>query len=534
MSTTTLQALLGILDDSPTARWNYVDAVGSSTSNPAGLGNAVSLTYSFLQARPSYDSTAPSGFAPLTSEGQAGARLALAQIADIANITFTEVSGEAGQLTFGAGSLSQGTAGFAYYPSFTTQFNGSNIITGVIEDRVGGDIWLRADETASFLPGGDGFHTLIHEALHALGIKHPFEGSTTLPADLEHNGYTVMSYTAAPNSTLLTVSGNSIFTSTVPVRSLMPGDIIAIQHLYGANTGTRTGNDTYRYTQNEVFFETLWDGGGNDTIDASAQTLGSVINLTPGAYSSIALAVTEAETFLRMGISDSFGITLPQGAYTGSSNLAIADGVIIENAIGGSGNDRITGNEAANRLQGGLGDDQIDGGSGIDTAAFAGARAGFSINRSASTLTVSGAEGNDTLTGIERLAFADGGLAFDLDGNAGLAARAIGSLLGGAAVTANPGLNGVVLGILDGGASLEELMTLGLNALGAGTAEAVASLFWTNLVGSTPSASDLQPLVDLINGGMSFGAFGAAAANLDLTASLVNLTGLAETGLVFA
>lgn len=47
--------------------------------------------------------------------------------------------------------------------------------------------------------------------------------------------------------------------------------------------------------------------------------------------------------------------------------VAIAAGVIIENAIGGSGDDRLMGNDAANILRGGGGADELSGGGGSDT-----------------------------------------------------------------------------------------------------------------------------------------------------------------------
>ena len=48
------------------------------------------------------------------------------------------------------------------------------------------------------------------------------------------------------------------------------------------------------------------------------------------------------------------------GGYT------IAQGVVIENATGGSGDDRLTGNAAANELTGGAGEDVLIGGDGAD------------------------------------------------------------------------------------------------------------------------------------------------------------------------
>jgi Ca2+-binding RTX toxin-like protein len=49
-----------------------------------------------------------------------------------------------------------------------------------------------------------------------------------------------------------------------------------------------------------------------------------------------------------------------------NANIAIAYGVTIENAIGGSKNDAITGNAANNKLEGRLGNDDLDGKEGAD------------------------------------------------------------------------------------------------------------------------------------------------------------------------
>ena len=52
--------------------------------------------------------------------------------------------------------------------------------------------------------------------------------------------------------------------------------------------GTRPGDDVYQLSNTETAFTmVIWDGGGSDTLDASAQTLGATIDLNEGAFSSI-------------------------------------------------------------------------------------------------------------------------------------------------------------------------------------------------------------------------------------------------------
>jgi flagellin len=96
--------------------------------------------------------------------------------------------------------------------------------------------------------------------------------------------------------------------------------------------------------------------------------------------------------------------------YTGEDNLGIAHDASIENAIGGSAADTITGNNLDNMITGGGGDDIIDGGDGDDVAVYSGDRNAYTINTSGGTTTVTsgGLEGTDTLTNVEFLQFAAG------------------------------------------------------------------------------------------------------------------------------
>ncbi len=73
----------------------------------------------------------------------------------------------------------------------------------------------------------------------------------------------------------------------------------------------------------------------------------------------------------------------------------------------GSGDDRISGGAGNDTLTGGLGNDTLNGGMGFDTAIFSGLRASYTVTQADGKVTVSGADGVDVLTSIEKLSFTD-------------------------------------------------------------------------------------------------------------------------------
>jgi Ca2+-binding RTX toxin-like protein len=75
---------------------------------------------------------------------------------------------------------------------------------------------------------------------------------------------------------------------------------------------------------------------------------------------------------------------------------------------GDAGADALDGGEGDDTLDGGAGDDQLDGGTGDDTAVFGGNLSSFGPQDFGNSIYVAGAEGRDTLFGMERLRFADG------------------------------------------------------------------------------------------------------------------------------
>jgi len=156
--------------------------------------------------------------------------------------------------------------------------------------------------------------------------------------------------------------GGNVYESDRLPSTPMLNDIATLQYIYGANTSFNAGNTTYRWQRGEKILETIWDGGGTDTIDWSNQTTSALIDLNEGQWSELGPAYDPDETSNRN----------PPEKRT----LTIAYDANIENANGGSVHDEIYGNDLTNYLRGfggnddiylvGGGMDRVDAGAGHD------------------------------------------------------------------------------------------------------------------------------------------------------------------------
>ncbi|MFZ5774075.1 MAG: M10 family metallopeptidase [Thermodesulfobacteriota bacterium] len=523
--------------------------LGGSKWGSGGAGTAAAVSFGFPSSTTLYDAAtafgfygdtnfsgyvASTAFAVFGATEQAAVRGVLQTWANVANITFSEVAADstsAAALRFnytGAPGLAAGTFAVSWFP---------------MDIPAAGDTWVNAAYVYpdGWAAGSQNFLTLLHEIGHALGLKHPhdtglagvvegwpattntlpFTGTDTLTSYSTENA--VMAYNDVPGA------GSPLQADFAPTTP-MALDIAAFQYLYGANTAFNSGDTTYTFRADSRYNETIWDGGGADTIVASGDSA-AVINLTPGAWSQLGLPITYSERN-----STDLTVASARPDLTNANTVCIYDTVTIENAQGGGGNDRITGNTVANRLQGNGGDDSIDGGAGIDTALYSGNRSGYTLTPQSGGFAVqdnSGRDGLDSVSNVERLQFADTRLALDLDGNAGMTAKLLGAVFGAAAV-ANQTYAGLGLGLLDGGMGYATLAGLAVNVAGGTTAEQVVNLLWSNVVGSAPSAEQAQPFVDMLNSGaITSGALATMAADTSLNQANINLTGLAQTGLAY-
>lgn len=312
------------------------------------IGQPATVTYSFSRWQEFYDA-----YDQLTEYQQVQARIALDSWADVANITFIEDASQTTNINFGNFHSIEGQA-FAYLPDSGPQ---------------AGQCWFNAQNHQNLAPypGNYGRLVFAHEIGHTIGLSHPGDYNlasinkqtqtlswntntqedvgylANAPYEEDSRQYNVMSYWPENNT-------GGYFHGSYASAPLID-DIAAVQALYGANMLTRTGDDVYGFNSNTnkdwytisdprigcIF--SVWDAGGNDTLDFSGYSQTQLINLNSGSFSNV-------------------------GGWI--KNVSIAKNTVIENVIGGYGQDTIFGNNVSNVIKSGAGGDIIYGCLGQD------------------------------------------------------------------------------------------------------------------------------------------------------------------------
>jgi Ca2+-binding RTX toxin-like protein len=194
-------------------------------------------------------------------------------------------------------------------------------------------------------------------------------------------------------------------------------------------------------------------------------------------------------------------------------------------------------------IKGSPGIDFFDGGLGLDTVVYSGPQERYTINKTGNRYVVSeptGSDDTDYLSNIERLQFANGKVALDVEnGNAGEAAKLIGALLGPTYVK-DKALAGIVINLLDQKYSSDTIANLGLatpmflSMAGSSSNTDFVKQVFNNVVGRPPNPSESSTYVNMLDAGTSQSALALMAAHTDLNAARINLVGLIQHGLEFA
>lgn len=322
--------------------------LNTHSSWSATPGTGVTVTWAARRTGTGVDGQgAAAPFSQFSNAEIAAVTQMLQSISDVSGIRFQ-------RLDDGDGFSDNATMLFGNYYSTTDNAGAHAYFPGsTAASSNNGDVWANTNSVSTISSGlGMGSYsylTLMHEIGHAVGLSHPgvynagpgsnptYASNAEFQQDTQE--FTMMSYFDESN----TGAQYNGYANTP-----MMFDVAALQNIYGQNLTTRTSDTVYgfnatagapfSFTAGAHAF-TIWDAGGNDTLDGSGYAGAQTINLNWGGFSSMD------------------GMT---------NNVCVAVGATIENAVGGAGNDLLIGNSTGNWLMGGAGNDILAGGDGSD------------------------------------------------------------------------------------------------------------------------------------------------------------------------
>ena len=267
------------------------------------------ISFSFLEpGAPYYGSYQELGgiVEPNDAFKEAG-RKAFNVISSFSNITFkeiTETENVVGDLRIGIvdkDHFGMSLSYAAYSQSVSHSPTGGNIFfNGTMDQNNDGLCDFKQESLMSVNTWN--FVTFMHEIIHSLGLKHPFdvfdstdqeEGQANVVSkQYDQYTHTIMSYSPLRNGDPYNIEYDGITLNGFGSKQYYPAtpmlhDVMALQEMYGLNPSNENSDTLYSFTPEAPPFEIIYDTGGNDTLDLSSLSGGSQIDLNENQLSKV-------------------------------------------------------------------------------------------------------------------------------------------------------------------------------------------------------------------------------------------------------